>query len=75
MEENTEEEIIYEDPTTGMDAIYAANYALSTLEMIDEEDEKLTDTGKAAINRIKRKALKILDWGVSEIYDSIYDSE
>ncbi len=75
MEENTEEEIVYEDPTTGMDAIYAANYALSTLDLIDEDDEKLTDTGKAAINRIRRKALKILDWGVSEIYDSIYDSE
>ncbi len=69
------EELIYEEPTTGMDAIYAANYALSTLDMIDTEDESLTDTGKKAIARIKKRALKILDWGVGEIHDSIFDTE
>jgi hypothetical protein len=39
------------------------------------DDEKLTDTGRAALLRIKKRALKILDWGSKEIYDSIYDTE
>lgn len=74
-EETPEEEIYYEEPTNGIDAIYAANLILHTLDFYDMDDEKLTDTGRAALLRIKKRALKILDWGSKEIYDSIYDTE
>jgi hypothetical protein len=74
-EETPEEEIYYEEPTSGIDAIYAANLILHTLDFYDMDDEKLTDTGRAALLRIKKRALKILDWGSNEIYDSIYDTE
>lgn len=67
------EEIYYEEPTSAMEAVNIANYALSTLEMIDIDHEKLTESGKRAIARIKKQSLKLLSWGVQELHDSIFD--
>lgn len=72
-EETPEEEIYYEEPTTPIEAVNMANYALNTLEMIDIDDEKLTESGKRAIIRIKKQCLKLLSWGVQEMHDSIFD--
>jgi len=65
----------YEEPTTAFEAVNLANFALSTLEMIDSEDEKLTEKGKQAIIKIKKQCLKLLSWGVQEMHDSVFDTE
>lgn len=65
----------YEEPTTAFEAVHLANFALSTLEMIDTEDEKLTEKGKQAIIKIKKQCLKLLSWGVQEMHDSVFDTE
>jgi hypothetical protein len=65
----------YEEPTTAFEAVNLANFALSTLEMIDPEDEKLTEKGKQAIIKIKKQCLKLLSWGVQEMHDSVFDTE
>jgi lipid II:glycine glycyltransferase (peptidoglycan interpeptide bridge formation enzyme) len=65
----------YEEPTTAFEAVHLVNFALSTLEMIDTEDEKLTEKGKQAIIKIKKQCLKLLSWGVQEMHDSIFDTE
>ena len=70
-----QDEVIYEEPTTPIEAVNMANYALSTLELIDLEDEKLTESGKRAITKIKKQCLKLLSWGVQEMHDSIFDEE
>lgn len=67
------DDIIYEEPTTAFEAINIANHALATLTLIDEDDSRLTDSGKQAIQRIKRKSMKLLDWGVNEAYDGVFD--
>jgi len=45
------------------------------LDFIDTNDVNLTDSGKRAIARIRRKSLKMLDWATTEMYDSIFDDE
>jgi hypothetical protein len=43
--------------------------------MIDMDDEKLTDTGKRTLMRVKKQCIKLLAWGVQEMHDSIFEAE
>lgn len=70
-----DDEIYFEEATTPLQAVNMANYALSTLEMIDMDDEKLTDTGKRTLMRVKKQCIKLLAWGVQEMHDSIFEAE
>ena len=70
-----DDEIYFEEATTRLQAVNMANYALSTLEMIDMDDEKLTDTGKRTLMRVKKQCIKLLSWGVQEMHDSIFEAE
>lgn len=72
-EEQPLDDVYYEEPTTAFEAINIANHALATITLIDTDDVELTDNGKRAIIRVKKKALKLLDWGVNEAYDSVFD--
>jgi hypothetical protein len=74
-EEDLFDEVYFEEPTTPMEAVSLVNYALTTLEMIDVDDEKLTESGKRAIIRIKKQSLKLLSWAVQDMHDSIFESE
>ncbi len=74
-EEDLIDEIYFEEATTPIEAVNMANYALSTLDMIDMDDEKLTDTGKRTLMRVKKQCIKLLSWGVQEMHDSIFESE
>ena len=70
-----EEEIIDEDTATSYEVIMAANAAIQAVADIDEAlaGAMSKEDGKR-IARVKKKALRMLDWGVGEIYDSIYDN-
>ena len=68
-------EVYFEEATTPIEAVNMANYALSTLDMIDMDDEKLTDTGKRTLMRVKKQCIKLLAWGVQEMHDSIFEAE
>jgi len=74
-ESETNEEIYYEDPTTPHDVVSFVGQMFYCLDFIDTNDVNLTDSGKRAIARIRRKSLKMLDWATTEIYDSIFDDE
>ena len=74
-EEDLIDEIYFEEPTTPLEAVSLVNFTLSTLEMIDIEDEKLTESGKRAITRIKKQSLKLLSWAVQDMHDSIFEEE
>ena len=74
-EEDLSDEIYFEEATTPIEAVNMANYALSTLDMIDMDDEKLTDTGKRTLMRVKKQCIKLLAWGVQEMHDSIFEAE
>lgn len=71
VEEDGEDEIMYEEPTTAEQAINAAYSALASVQVMDT-----TLMSKEDANRIKtitKKSIKILHWGVNEMYDSIFD--
>ena len=70
-----DDELYFEEATTPLQAVNMANYALSTLDMIDMDDEKLTDTGKRTLMRVKKQCIKLLSWGVQEMHDSIFESD
>jgi len=74
-DEDLIDEIYFEEATTPIEAVNMANYALSTLDMIDMDDEKLTDTGKRTLMRVKKQCIKLLSWGVQEMHDSIFEAE
>lgn len=74
-EEDLIDEIYFEEPTTPMEAVSLVNYTLNTLEMIDMDDEKLTESGKRAIIRIKKQSLKLLSWAIQDMHDSIFEEE
>lgn len=74
-QEQVVEEVIYEEATSPFEAVNMANFALSTLDMIDMEDEKLTETGRRALIKVKKQCIKLLTWGVQEMHDSIFESE
>ena len=71
VEDESEEDIVYEEPTTAEQAINAAYSALASVQVMDT-----TLMSKEDANRIKtitKKSIKILHWGVNEMYDSIFD--
>ena len=74
-EEDLFDEVYFEEPTTPLEAVSLVNFTLSTLEMIDIEAEKLTESGKRAITRIKKQSLKLLSWAVQDMHDSIFEEE
>lgn len=74
-QETQSEDIIYEEATTPFEAVNMANFALSTLDMIDMDDENLTERGKHTLIEVKNQCIKLLSWGVKEMHDSIFESE
>ena len=70
-----EEEIIYEDSSSAYEVILAANAAIQAVSDIDEAlaGAMSKEDGKR-IARIKKKSLRMIDWGVGEMYDSIFDN-
>lgn len=74
-QEQPSEDIIYEEATTPFEAVNIANFALSTLDMIDMDDEKLTEKGRWALIKVKNQCIELLSWGVQEMHDSIFESE
>jgi hypothetical protein len=69
MEEEAEEELYYEDYDTRAEVINQCHYALTAIEYVDPYDKK----GQEQKNRIKRKALDVLDYYISEIHAEIFD--
>lgn len=71
VDEEGEDEIVYEEPTTAEQAINSAYSALASVQVMDT-----TLMSKEDANRIKsviKKSIKMLHWGVNEMYDSIFD--
>jgi hypothetical protein len=69
MEAEEAEELYYEDYDTRAEIITQCNYALSAVEYVDPYDKK----GQEQKNRIKSKALDVLDYYISEIHAEIFD--
>jgi len=64
-----EAEVYYEDYDTRAEVINQCYSALTALEYLDPYDKK----GQEQKNRIKRKALDVLDYYISEIHAEIFD--
>jgi hypothetical protein len=69
MEEEEAEELFYEDYDTRAEVINQCHSALTAIEYVDPYDKK----GQEQKNRIKRKALDVLDYYISEIHAEIFD--
>jgi hypothetical protein len=68
-EASEEAEVYYEDYDTRAEVINQCYSALTALEYLDPYDKK----GQEQKNRIKRKALDVLDYYISEIHAEIFD--
>jgi hypothetical protein len=68
-EEEAEAEVYYEDYDTRAEVINQCHSALTAIEYVDPYDKK----GQEQKNRIKRKALDVLDYYISEIHAEIFD--
>ena len=64
-----EQEVFYEDYDTRAEIISQCYYALTAIEYVDPYDKK----GQEQKNRIKRKALEVIDYYISEIHAEIFD--
>ena len=64
-----EQEVFYEDYDTRAEIINQCYYALTAIEYVDPYDKK----GQEQKNRIKRKALEVIDYYISEIHAEIFD--
>ena len=64
-----EEEVYYEDYDTRAEVINQCYNALSALEFVDPYDK----IGQEQKNRIKQKALEVLDYYIAEIHAEIFD--
>jgi hypothetical protein len=72
--QNTEDdEIVYEEGYTSLEVINGVYFALASLGDVDIAMASNAD--KQRINRIKKKSIKMLDWAVTDMYDSIFDDE
>ena len=69
MEAEAEAEIFYEDYDTRAEVINQCHSALTAVEYVDPYDKK----GQEQKNRIKSKALEVLDYYISEIHAEIFD--
>jgi hypothetical protein len=66
-----EEEVFYEDYDTRAEIISQCYSALTAIEYVDPYDKK----GQEQKNRIKRKALEVIDYYISEIHAEIFDED
>jgi hypothetical protein len=72
--EELPEEIIYEEEMTWSEVIHSVFAAFSSIENIDYD--MASEQDKMRIKRIKRKGLKLIDIGISEIYsEKMYTDE
>ena len=69
MDGNEEQEVFYEDYDTRAEIISQCYSALTAIEYVDPYDKK----GQEQKNRIKRKALEVIDYYISEIHAEIFD--
>jgi hypothetical protein len=67
--DGNEEEVFYEDYDTRAEIISQCYSALTAIEYVDPYDKK----GQEQKNRIKRKALEVIDYYISEIHAEIFD--
>jgi len=68
------EEIVYEEEMTWSEVIHSVFAAFSSIEEIDYA--MASEQDKMRIKRIKRKGLKLIDIGISEIYsEKMYTDE
>lgn len=66
---NEDEDVYYEPYDTRAEVISQCHYALSAIEYVDPYDK----VGQEQKNRIKQKALEVLDYYISEIHAEIFD--
>jgi len=69
--DGNEEEVFYEDYDTRAEIISQCYSALTAIEYVDPYDKK----GQEQKNRIKRKALEVIDYYISEIHAEIFDED
>jgi len=69
----SEEEMIYEEGYTSLEIINGIYFALSSV--IDMDTTLMTKIDEQRVNRVKKKSLKMLDWAIADMYDSIFDDE
>ena len=67
--EEEENEVYYEHFDTRAEIISQCHYALSAVEYVDPYDKQ----GQEQKNRIKQKALEVLDYYISEIHSEIFE--
>ncbi len=67
-----ENEIEYEEGATAEEIIACCYYAITTVDAIDVEILP-TKQDKDRVKRIKKKSLRMLDWAVSELYDTVFE--
>ncbi len=67
--DGNEEEVFYEEYDTRAEIISQCYSALTAIEYVDPYDKK----GQEQKNRIKRKALEVIDYYISEIHAEIFD--
>lgn len=69
----SEEEIIYEEGYTSLEIINGVYFALSSV--MEMDTTLMTKIDEQRINRVKKKSIKMLDWAIADMYDSIFDDE
>jgi len=72
-EEELIEEIIYEEEMSWSEVIHCVFAAVSSIDDIDMAMASPMD--RKRIKRIKRKALRLIDVGIGEIYAEKFDTE
>ncbi len=73
LEDTKDDEIVYEDGYTSLEVINGVYFALASISDVDAAMASNAD--RQRINRIKKKSIKMLDWAVTDMYDSIFDDE
>ena len=68
-----EEEVVYEEGYTSLEIINGVYFALASV--IEIDTTLMSKADEQRINRVKKKSLKMLDWAIADMYDSIFDDE
>ena len=68
-----EEDIVYEEGYTSLEIINGTYFALASV--IEMDTTLMSKADEQRINRIKKKSIKMLDWAITDMYDSIFDDE
>jgi len=69
----SEEEMIYEEGYTSLEIINGTYFALASV--VEMDTTLMSKADEQRINRIKKKSIKMLDWAIADMYDSIFDDE